>query len=176
MNPIGIRSCYDEGKGCAGTLFFDYYRGHSIDIKIGRIFNTYGPRMAIDDGRVVSNFILQVLKDIDITIFGDGSQTKSFCFVSDLINGIIKLMKKEKGFTGPVNLGNPVEIKISELAELIVKTIGSKTKISFTELPKYNPKRKLPDISVTKEHLSWKPKTDLYSELIKIMSYVEKNL
>ena len=155
VNPIGPRSCYDEGKRCAETLFFDYFRQHNLDIKVGRIFNTYGPRMRPDDGRVVSNFIVQALKGKNITIFGDGSQTRSFCYVDDLIEVIIKLMNTEKGFTGPINLGNSCEFSILELAEITIDLTNSKSKLIFKDLPEDDPKQRKPDITLAKEKLNW---------------------
>jgi len=173
VNPIGPRSCYDEGKRCAETLFFDYFRQHNLDIKVGRIFNTYGPRMRPDDGRVVSNFIVQSLQGKDITIYGDGSQTRSFCYVDDLIEVIIKLMNTEKGFTGPVNLGNPAEYSISELAEIIIDLTNSKSKLIFNDLPQDDPKQRQPDISLAMVKLDWKPKIQLKDGLIKTIDYFE---
>jgi UDP-glucuronate decarboxylase len=161
VNPIGPRSCYDEGKRCAETLFFDYYRQHRLDIKVARIFNTYGPRMHPNDGRVVSNFIVQALKSEPITIHGDGSQTRSFCYVDDLIEGFIKLMGSPAGFTGPVNLGNPAEFTIRELAEIIVGMTGSKSKLRFIRLPADDPKQRKPDIALAKEKLGWQPSISL---------------
>ena len=171
VNPIGSRSCYDEGKRCAETLFFDYFRQHNLHIKVGRIFNTYGPRMRPDDGRVISNFIVQTLQGKDITIYGDGSQTRSFCYVDDLIEAIIKLMNSEKGFTGPVNLGNPCEFSILELAEIIIDLTNSKSKLIFNDLPQDDPKQRQPDITLAKEKLNWEPKIQLKEGLTKTIKY-----
>jgi len=176
VNPIGIRSCYDEGKRAAETLFFDYHRQHNVDIRVIRIFNTYGPNMARDDGRVVSNFIVQALKNNDITVYGDGSQTRAFCYVSDLIDGIIRLMNAEKGFTGPVNLGNPEEFSILELGNIIIDMTGSKSKVVFKKLPEDDPKQRLPDITFAKKTLTWEPKTDLRTGLVQTISYFENLL
>jgi len=171
VNPIGPRSCYDEGKRCAETLFFDYHRQYRLRIKIARIFNTYGPRMYPDDGRVVSNFIMQALRGEDITIYGDGSQTRCFCFVDDMIDGLIKLMNSPDSFTGPVNLGNPVEITILELAQMIIELTGSSSKIEFLPLPENDPRRRRPDITLAREKLRWEPKTDLRTGLLKTIEY-----
>lgn len=171
VNPIGIRSCYDEGKRCAETLFFDYHRQHNLDIKVARIFNTYGPRMHPNDGRVVSNFIVQALKGQDITIFGDGSQTRSFCYVDDLIEGFIRLMNTEPGFTGPVNLGNPGEFAMLELAEKVIELTGSKSKLTFMPLPQDDPKQRQPNIELAKAKLGWEPKVNLENGLIKTIKY-----
>lgn len=171
VNPIGIRSCYDEGKRCAETLFFDYYRQHNLDIKVARIFNTYGPRMHPNDGRVVSNFIVQALKGQDITIFGDGSQTRSFCYVDDLIEGFIRLMNTEPGFTGPVNLGNPGEFTMLELAEKVIELTGSSSKLTFMPLPQDDPKQRQPNIELAKAKLGWEPKVNLENGLIKTIEY-----
>tara|TARA_B100001029_G_C15043713_1_gene445536 strand:+ start:29 stop:778 length:750 start_codon:yes stop_codon:yes gene_type:complete len=176
VNPIGPRSCYDEGKRCAETLFFDYFRQHNLSIKVGRIFNTYGPNMHPEDGRVVSNFIVQSINDRDITIYGDGSQTRSFCFVDDLIDVVIKLMNTEKEFTGPVNLGNPVEFTILDLAQMIIELTNSKSKIVFKKLPKDDPKQRKPDISLAKEKLKWEPKVNLKQGLIETIKYFGKSL
>lgn len=173
VNPIGSRSCYDEGKRCAETLFFDYFRQHNLQIKVGRIFNTYGPRMRPDDGRVISNFIVQALQGKDITIYGDGSQTRSFCYVEDLIEAIKKLMNTEKGFTGPVNLGNPCEFSILELAEIIIDLTNSKSKLIFNDLPQDDPKQRQPDITLAKDKLNWEPKNQLKDGLIKTIDYFE---
>ncbi|MCH8030111.1 MAG: SDR family oxidoreductase [Candidatus Dadabacteria bacterium] len=154
VNPIGPRACYDEGKRCAETLFFDYYRQHNIDIKVVRIFNTYGPRMHPNDGRVISNFIMQALKGEDISIYGDGSQTRSFCYVDDTVDGIIKMMNTPKGFPGPVNIGNPYEMSILDVAELIIDITGSNSRLVFTTLPEDDPKRRCPDITLAKEKLN----------------------
>lgn len=171
VNPIGIRSCYDEGKRCAETLFFDYHRQHNLDIKVARIFNTYGPRMHPNDGRVVSNFIVQALKGQDITIFGDGSQTRSFCYVDDLIEGFIRLMNTEPGFIGPVNLGNPGEFTMLELAEKVIELTGSKSKLTFMPLPQDDPKQRQPNIELAKAKLGWEPKVHLENGLIKTIEY-----
>ncbi len=172
VNPIGPRACYDEGKRCAETLFFDYNRQNKVDIRIIRIFNTYGPRMAVDDGRVVSNFINQALSNKDITIYGDGSQTRSFCYVSDMIEGMILLMNNEK-MIGPLNIGNPVEIKVSELAREIITLTSSKSKIVYRSLPSDDPLRRKPDISKSKE-ISWSPKVELKEGLLKTIEYFQK--
>lgn len=171
VNPIGIRSCYDEGKRCAETLFFDYFRQHNLDIKVARIFNTYGPRMHPNDGRVVSNFIVQALKGQDITIFGDGSQTRSFCYVDDLIEGFVRLMNTEPGFTGPVNLGNPGEFTMLELAEKVIELTGSKSKLTFMPLPQDDPKQRQPNIEMAKAKLGWEPKVNLENGLKKTIEY-----
>ena len=161
VNCIGIRSCYDEGKRCAETLFFDYYRQHKLNIRVVRIFNTYGPRMHPNDGRVVSNFILQALKNQDITVYGDGKQTRSFCYVDDMIEGFIRMMQTPDGFTGPVNLGNPQEYSILELAEKIIAQTQSKSKIVFKPLPEDDPLQRKPDIELAKDKLNWLPRTGL---------------
>lgn len=171
VNPIGIRSCYDEGKRCAETLFFDYHRQHNLDIKVARIFNTYGPRMHPNDGRVVSNFIVQALKGEDITIYGDGQQTRSFCYVDDLIEGFVRLMNTEPGFTGPVNLGNPGEFTMLELAEKVIKHVGGKSKLAFHPLPQDDPKQRQPNISLAKEKLDWEPKVSLDDGLKRTVEY-----
>ncbi len=171
VNPIGPRSCYDEGKRCAETLFFDYYRQHKMKIKVGRIFNTYGPRMHPNDGRVVSNFILQALKSEDITIYGDGQQTRSFCYVDDLIEVIIRFMNTEDNFSGPINLGNPNEFTILELAEKIIELTNSKSKLIFKPLPEDDPTQRCPDISLAKSKLGWEPVTSLDEGLKKTISY-----
>jgi UDP-glucuronate decarboxylase len=171
VNPIGIRSCYDEGKRCAETLFFDYHRQHKLKIKVARIFNTYGPRMHPDDGRVVSNFIIQALKGEDITVYGDGSQTRSFCYIDDMIDGLIRLMNTSDEFTGPVNLGNPSEISILELAEKVLKITKSKSKIVFKPLPQDDPVQRCPDITLAKKILKWQPKTVLEEGLKKTAEY-----
>jgi UDP-glucuronate decarboxylase len=176
VNPIGIRSCYDEGKRCAETLFFDYHRQHAVDIKVVRIFNTYGPRMHPEDGRVVSNFIVQALKGEDITIYGDGSQTRSFCYVDDLINGIIKTMQTGPGFTGPVNIGNPSEFTIAELAQKVIFLVNSKSRIIYLPLPQDDPKQRQPDISLAKINLNWEPNIKLEDGLGKTISYFENLL
>ena len=174
VNPIGLRACYDEGKRAAETLFFDYNRQHKVDIRVARIFNTYGPRMLPNDGRVVSNFITQALKNENITIYGDGSQTRSFCFVDDLIEGIYNFMSVEKKITGPINLGNPSEITINDLAKLIIELTNSKSKIIKLELPEDDPKKRKPDISLAKKTLNWSPKTSLEEGLKKTINYFEK--
>ena len=171
VNPIGVRSCYDEGKRCAETLFFDYHRQHGLIIKVGRIFNTYGPRMHPQDGRVVSNFIMQALQDKDITIYGDGGQTRSFCFVDDLISGIQLFMNSEDGFKGPVNLGNPVEFTILELAQKVINLTGSGSKIINKPLPEDDPKKRRPDISLAMKELSWEPKIELDDGLERTIKY-----
>lgn len=171
VNPIGIRSCYDEGKRCAETLFFDYYRQHQLDVKVIRIFNTYGPKMQPDDGRVVSNFIVQALTNKELTMYGDGQQTRSFCFVSDLVEGIVRMMDSPKGFTGPVNLGNPTEFTMLELAEMVLKLTGSKSKIVFKPLPADDPRQRKPDISLAKQNLSWQPGVNLEDGLKQTISY-----
>jgi len=176
VNPIGIRACYDEGKRCAETLFFDYHRQYNIDIKVARIFNTYGPRMQINDGRVVSNFIVQALRGEGITIFGDGKQTRSFCYLDDLIEAIVLFMNTPKGTTGPLNLGSPNEITIIELAETILSLTCSKSKLVYKELPLDDPIRRKPDITVAKNVLGWKPKTDLEEGLQKTIEYFENIL
>ena len=176
VNPIGIRSCYDEGKRCAETLFFDYWRQHKVEIKVVRIFNTYGPRMDPNDGRVVSNFIVQALRGNDITIYGDGEQTRSFCYVDDLIDGIILMMSSPPEFTGPVNLGNPIEFKISDLANEILKIVESKSKLIYMPLPQDDPKQRKPDISLAIDKLGWFPKLHLDEGLIKTINYFEKIL
>ena len=174
VNPIGIRSCYDEGKRCAETLLMDYHRQHKVDIKIIRIFNTYGPNMLKNDGRVVSNFIVQALKNEDITIYGDGTQTRSFCYVSDLVEGIVKMMNSQN-LTGPINLGNPSERTISELAELIIKKTNSRSKIVHLPLPQDDPTKRKPDISLAKENLAWTPLVNIEEGLDKTIKYF-KNL
>lgn len=176
VNPIGPRACYDEGKRCAETLFFDYHRQHGMDIKVIRIFNTYGPRMHPEDGRVVSNFIVQALQNKDITIYGDGSQTRSFCYVDDLVEGMVRMMNTEKGFTGPVNLGNPTEFSIMELAEMVITMTGSKSMIVFNPLPEDDPKQRKPDIHLAEEKLGWMPKVKLEEGLKKTIAYFEEIL
>ena len=176
VNPIGIRSCYDEGKRCAETLMMDYHRQHKLDIKIARIFNTYGPRMALNDGRVVSNFIIQALKNEPITVYGDGSQTRAFCYVDDLVDGLIKLMNNDKGFIGPVNLGNPNECTILEFAELIIKLTNSKSSIDFKPLPQDDPIQREPNISLAKKILKWEPKTSVINGLTRTIEYFDEIL
>ena len=176
VNPIGVRSCYDEGKRCAETLFFDFNRQENIDIRIVRIFNTYGPNMHPQDGRVVSNFIMQALRDEPITIYGDGSQSRSFCYVDDLINGFVKFMNLEPAATGPINLGNPNEFTIKELAEAVIKLTNSKSKLINNPLPMDDPKQRQPEISYTRELINWEPKIQLEEGLKKTISYFEKFL
>ena len=176
VNPIGIRSCYDEGKRCAETLMMDYHRQNKVDIRIVRIFNTYGPNMDLIDGRVVSNFIVQALKNEDITIYGDGSQTRSFCYVDDLIDGMIKMMNNKKGFIGPVNLGNPSERTILDFAKLIIKLTNSSSKIIYKPLPLDDPSKRQPDISLAEKELNFKPKVDIEEGLIKTIEYFKKKI
>jgi len=176
VNPIGIRSCYDEGKRCAETLFFDYNRQYDIDIKVVRIFNTYGPNMQVNDGRVVSNFIVQALNNKDITIYGDGQQTRSFCFVDDMVEALIKMMATKKTVTGPINLGNPHEITINDLAKLVIDMTNSKSKIISEPLPKDDPKQRCPDINKAKSILDWQPSTVLNDGLSKTIKYFDKVL
>jgi len=173
VNPNGIRSCYDEGKRCAETLFFDYYRQHKLRIKVARIFNTYGPNMHPNDGRVVSNFIMQALQNKTITIYGDGSQSRSFCYVDDLIDAFVLLMDSEDGFTGPVNLGNPGEFTIKELAEIIVDLTNSKSELVYKPLPSDDPMQRQPDISLAKEKLNWEPRVTLKEGLEKTIPYFD---
>jgi UDP-glucuronate decarboxylase len=174
VNPIGPRSCYDEGKRCAETLFFDYRRQHRMPIKVARIFNTYGPRMHPNDGRVVSNFIVQALKGEPITVYGDGSQTRSFCFASDLVSGLIALMDSGPEITGPINLGNPVEFTVRELAALVITLTGSRSKIVHEPLPHDDPRQRKPDISLAKAQLGWEPKISLDQGLRQTIAYFEK--
>jgi UDP-glucuronate decarboxylase len=176
VNPIGPRSCYDEGKRCAETLFFDYNRQHDLDIKVVRIFNTYGPNMHPNDGRVVSNFIMQALTNKDITVYGNGEQTRSFCYIDDLINGMMKMMSSEKAIIGPINLGNPVEFKIIELAQMIIKLTNSKSKIINKGLPIDDPVRRRPDISKAKNDLDWEPNIDVIDGLKETIAYFKKQL
>ena len=177
VNPVGIRSCYDEGKRCAETLFFDYHRQHNLDIKVARIFNTYGPNMNVADGRVVSNFIVQALRGDDITIYGDGSQTRSFCYSSDLITGLINLMDtNEKNITGPMNLGNENEFSVLNLANNILGITGSSSKIIFKDLPLDDPKQRKPDVSYAKKIISWNPEIELKDGLLKTIEYFENIL
>jgi UDP-glucuronate decarboxylase len=176
VNPIGPRSCYDEGKRCAETLFFDYQRQHDLDIKVIRIFNTYGPNMHPNDGRVVSNFIVQALTNQDITVYGDGQQTRSFCYIDDLINGMMKMMSSNKGIYGPTNLGNPIEYKIIELAEMIIKLTNSKSKIINKNLPTDDPVRRKPDISKAKNDINWEPSIDVTDGLKKTIDYFKKQI
>jgi UDP-glucuronate decarboxylase len=174
VNPIGIRSCYDEGKRCAETLFFDYWRQHGLEIKVVRIFNTYGPRMHPNDGRVVSNFIVQALRGEDITIYGDGSQTRSFCYVDDLIEGFVRFMASPKALTGPVNLGNPGEFTIRELAELVLHKVGGQSKLVTLPLPQDDPKQRQPDISLAKRALDWHPTVSLSDGLDQTIDYFRR--
>ena len=176
VNPVGIRACYDEGKRCAETLFFDYYRQHGLRIKVARIFNTYGPRMHPNDGRVVSNFIIQALKNEPITVNGKGTQTRSFCYVDDLVEGIILFMNSVDDLTGPVNLGNPEEYSIYELAEIIIELIGSKSEIIFNDLPIDDPKKRRPDITLAKNKLGWEPKVRLEDGLKSTIEYFDNIL
>lgn len=173
VNPIGVRSCYDEGKRAAETLFFDYHRQHGLEIKVARIFNTFGPRMHVNDGRVVSNFILQALQGEDITIYGEGDQTRSFCYVDDLVAGLIALMDSPVGFTGPVNLGNPHEMTIRALAETIIEAAGSKSKLVHKPLPADDPKQRQPDIRLAEEALGWRPSVGFEEGLTKTIAYFE---
>ena len=175
VNPIGMRSCYDEGKRCAETLFFDYHRQNGVDIRVARIFNTYGPRMSPEDGRVVSNFIVQALKGEDLTVFGDGMQTRSFCYYSDLIEGFVRLMEQDQTI-GPVNLGNPVEFTMLELAENVIKLTETKTKIVFKPLPQDDPKQRQPDIEIAKSKLNWEPTVPLEEGLKETIAYFKELL
>lgn len=176
VNPIGPRACYDEGKRCAETLFFDYHRQLDLSIKVARIFNTYGPRMHPNDGRVVSNFIVQALKGQAITIYGDGQQSRSFCFVDDLVDGLMRLMNSDPKITGPINLGNPVEFTIRELAEQVIKLTGSTSKIDKKPLPVDDPRQRQPDISKAREHLGWEPTVELKEGLQRTIAYFEERL
>jgi UDP-glucuronate decarboxylase len=176
VNPIGIRSCYDEGKRCAETLFFDYYRQHRLEIKVMRIFNTYGPRMHPNDGRVVSNFVVQALRGQDITVFGDGRQTRSFCYVDDLIRGMMLLMESAAGITGPINFGNPHEFTMLELAEKVVRKVGGRSKIAFEPLPSDDPKQRQPDITKAMAQVGWEPKVSLDDGLEPTIDYFRKLL
>jgi len=176
VNPIGIRSCYDEGKRCAETLFFDYKRQYNLNIKVIRIFNTYGPNMNIKDGRVVSNLIVQALQNQDMTIYGDGQQTRSFCYVDDLVDGIIRMMETPQSFTGPVNLGNPGEYTMLELAEKVLQLTGSSSKLIFKPLPMDDPRQRQPDITLAKENLNWEPKVPLTEGLKMTIAYFKKIL
>ena len=176
VNPIGIRSCYDEGKRCAETLFFDYNRQHGTDIKVIRIFNTYGPRMHPRDGRVVSNFIVQALQGEDITIYGDGQQTRSFCYVDDLVEGMMRMMDTEKGFTGPINIGNPGEFTMLQLAEKVLSLVGSKSKLVHKALPQDDPKQRKPIIDLAKSKLGWEPKVNLDDGLKETVAYFRRTL
>jgi UDP-glucuronate decarboxylase len=176
VNPVGFRSCYDEGKRCAETLFFDYYRQHKLRIKVARIFNTYGPRMHPHDGRVVSNFIVQALQNEPLTVYGDGMQTRSFCYVDDLIEAIVRLMSTTDDFTGPINLGNPGEFTILELAEKVISLTGSRSRITFKPIPDDDPGQRRPNITLAKEQLNWTPKIDLNEGLIRTIGYFENLL
>ncbi len=176
VNPIGPRSCYDEGKCCAETLFFDYHRQHNVKIKVARIFNTYGPRMHPNDGRVVSNFIVQALRGEDITLYGDGQQTRSFCYVSDLVSGLMKLMNSEDAVTGPINLGNPGEFTIRQLAEKVIDMTGSRSKLVFRPLPQDDPKQRKPDITKAQETLGWAPTIHLEDGLKPTIAYFEQEI
>lgn len=176
VNPIGIRSCYDEGKRCAETLFFDYHRQHGLDVKVARIFNTYGPRMHIADGRVVSNLIVQALKGEDLTIYGDGSQTRSFCYCDDLIEAFLLFMDSGPGTHGPINIGNPIEFTIRQLAESIIAKVGGSTKLVQLPLPQDDPLQRQPDISVAKQQLGWEPKVELDEGLDRTIAYFRKKL
>ena len=175
VNPIGLRSCYDEGKRCAETLSFDYHREHGVDIRVIRIFNTYGPRMLADDGRVVSNFIVQALQGKDLTVYGDGSQTRSFCFVDDLVEGFLRFMDQEKS-VGPMNLGNPGEFTMLQLAELVIRKVGGKSKITHLPLPADDPKQRQPDITLAKQTLGWEPKVPLEEGIEKTIAYFRASL
>jgi UDP-glucuronate decarboxylase len=176
VNPVGIRSCYDEGKRCAETLFFDYHRQHNLDIKVIRIFNTYGPRMHPNDGRVVSNFIVQALRGEDITIYGTGQQTRSFCYVDDLVEGMLRMMNTEAGFTGPINIGNPGEFTMLELAENVLRLVGSKSKLVFRPLPQDDPKQRKPIIEMAESKLGWTPKVNLEDGLKSTIDYFRRTL
>jgi len=176
VNPIGPRSCYDEGKRCAETLFFDYRRQHNLQIKVARIFNTYGPRMHPNDGRVISNFIIQALLGRDITVYGDGTQTRSFCYVDDLIEGFLRLMASPESLTGPINLGNPIEFSMLQLASMVIDMIGSRSRIVHRPLPENDPRQRKPDISRAQEILSWSPATSLKEGLIHTIAYFENLL
>jgi UDP-glucuronate decarboxylase len=176
VNPIGPRSCYDEGKRCAETLFFDYWRQHKLQIKVARIFNTYGPGMHPNDGRVVSNFIVQALRGRDITVYGDGSQTRSFCYVDDLIDGLVRLMATRDEITGPVNIGNPAEFSVLELAKMVIDLIGSSSRIVHRPLPENDPRQRRPDLSRAQELLDWKPHTPLKDGLVSTIAYFERLL
>lgn len=176
VNPIGIRACYDEGKRCAETLFFDYHRQHNVQIKVMRIFNTYGPRMHPNDGRVVSNFIVQALKNEDITVYGEGNQTRSFCYCDDLIEGMTRLMNTDKSITGPINIGNPTEFTILELAQKVIELTNSKSKIIFLPLPQDDPMQRKPVIDLARDKLGWEPKVQLEEGLIKTIGYFDQLL
>jgi len=176
VNPIGIRSCYDEGKRCAETLFFDYHRQYNLSIKVVRIFNTYGPRMHPNDGRVISNFIVQALRGENITIYGDGSQTRSFCYVDDLIEGLVRMMSTSDEITGPINVGNPNEFTIKQLAETVLKMVGGKSKLVFKPLPQDDPKQRQPNITLAKETLNWEPQVNLEKGLVETINYFKNFL
>ncbi|HEX8988371.1 MAG TPA: UDP-glucuronic acid decarboxylase family protein [Rhodocyclaceae bacterium] len=176
VNPVGTRSCYDEGKRCAETLFFDYWRQHRVEIKVVRIFNTYGPRMHPNDGRVVSNFIVQALRGEPLTIYGDGSQTRSFCYVDDLIDGLLRMMDTPPAVTGPINLGNPVEVTMRELAETILSMTGSRSRLECVPLPEDDPRRRRPDIGLARETLGWAPRTSLADGLAETVAYFRRSL
>lgn len=176
VNTVGPRACYDEGKRAAETLFFDYHRQHGLDIRVARIFNTYGPRMAVDDGRVVTNFIMQALRGEPITIYGDGTQTRSFCYVSDLIEGFVRLMNNNKGLTGPMNLGNPNEMTMFELADQVIALTGSKSELIMEPLPQDDPKQRKPDISFAKRELGWEPQVQLVEGLTRTIEYLRTTL
>jgi UDP-glucuronate decarboxylase len=176
VNPVGIRACYDEGKRCAETLFFDYYRQHNLDIKVVRIFNTYGPRMHPNDGRVVSNFIVQALRGEDITIYGNGQQTRSFCYVDDMIEGFVRMMDTERGFTGPINVGNPCEFTMLQLAEEVLKQVGGRSKLAFKALPADDPKQRQPDITMARDKLGWEPTVQLEDGLRETIAYFKRTL
>jgi len=174
VNPVGLRACYDEGKRCAETLFFDYHRQHGLHIKVARIFNTYGPRMHPNDGRVVSNFVVQALKGAPLTVYGDGKQTRSFCYVDDMVDGLVRLMASPDGFTGPVNMGNPVEFTIGKLAKEVIRLTRSKSRIVYKRLPNDDPRQRKPDISLAKKKLRWVPKVALAQGLPKTIAYFRK--
>ena len=176
VNPIGVRSCYDEGKRCAETLMMDYHRQNHVNTRIVRIFNTYGPKMALNDGRVVSNFIIQALQNKDLTIYGDGSQTRSFCYVSDLVEGLVRMMNNEHNFIGPVNLGNPSERSILDFAKYIIELTNSNSKIVFKELPQDDPVQRKPDITLAKQELGWEPNVDIKEGLMKTIEYFASKL
>lgn len=176
VNPVGVRSCYDEGKRCAETLFFDYHRQHGLDVKVARIFNTYGPRMQPDDGRVVSTFIMQALSGVDITVFGDGRQTRSFCHVDDLIAAILLFMDTPRDFTGPLNIGNPTEFTMIELAELVIELTGSRSRLAFRPLPSDDPRQRCPDISLARDRLGWSPAVTLRDGLQTTIEYFRRAL
>ena len=176
VNPVGIRSCYDEGKRCAETLFFDYHRQHKLKIKVARIFNTYGPRMHPNDGRVVSNFIVQALQNEDITIYGDGSQTRSFCYANDMVDGFLLFMDTDDELRGPLNMGNPREFTIQELAEMVINLTGSNSRIIYKPLPEDDPKQRQPNIDLAKEKLNWSPKVELEDGLVRTIAYFKESI